>query len=196
LARVGFCRAELNPFGPVHEYVAPATVGVDNAMVAPEQYGPPFEAVGVAGTPVPESGTSVSPKFEDTFNVAVLLPADVGVNVTSMTVNDPPPGIVVTVGELTLNCDASGPVIANGTFSVIAAELLFCIPIDGLVILLVPTTTLPIATGFGDTLGGIATSPSVQSENEETPLIVACVVVGVVVGLSTVTVAPFFLKNL
>src|SRR3954471_1651861 len=49
LERVGFCRAEVKPFGPVHEYVAPATVGVESAIVAPAQYGPPFEAVGVAG---------------------------------------------------------------------------------------------------------------------------------------------------
>src|SRR5436190_22118830 len=49
LERVGFWSAEVKPFGPVHEYVAPATVGVESAMVAPSQYGPPFEAVGVAG---------------------------------------------------------------------------------------------------------------------------------------------------
>ena len=39
----------MNPFGPVHEYVAPLTVGVDSAIVAPSQYGPPLLAVGVAG---------------------------------------------------------------------------------------------------------------------------------------------------
>jgi hypothetical protein len=49
LARVGFCSAEVKPPGPVHAYVAPATVGVESEMVAPAQYGPPFEAVGVAG---------------------------------------------------------------------------------------------------------------------------------------------------
>src|SRR3954470_334061 len=49
LPRVGFCSAEVKPFGPVHEYVAPATVGVESEIVAPSQYGPPFEAVGVAG---------------------------------------------------------------------------------------------------------------------------------------------------
>jgi len=49
LARVGFCSADVKPLGPVHEYVAPATVGVDREMVAPSQYGPPLEAVGVAG---------------------------------------------------------------------------------------------------------------------------------------------------
>ena len=30
--------------------MAPLTVGVDKLIVAPAQYGPPFEAVGVAGT--------------------------------------------------------------------------------------------------------------------------------------------------
>jgi hypothetical protein len=49
LARVGFWRAEVKPFGPVHAYVAPATAGVESAIVPPAQYGPPFDAVGVAG---------------------------------------------------------------------------------------------------------------------------------------------------
>src|SRR3954471_13163755 len=49
LERVGFCRDDVKPFGPVHAYVAPATVDVDSAIVAPSQYGPPFDAVGVAG---------------------------------------------------------------------------------------------------------------------------------------------------
>src|SRR5260221_535463 len=49
LARVGFCSAELNPFGPVQAYVAPPTVGVEREIVPPAQYGPVFEAVGVAG---------------------------------------------------------------------------------------------------------------------------------------------------
>src|SRR3954453_16800143 len=49
LERVGFCRDEAKPLGPVHAYVAPATVGVESAIVAPAQYGPPFDAVGVAG---------------------------------------------------------------------------------------------------------------------------------------------------
>src|SRR3954467_14004358 len=49
LERVGFWSAEVKPFGPVHAYVAPATVGVKSAIVAPSQYGPPFDAVGVAG---------------------------------------------------------------------------------------------------------------------------------------------------
>jgi hypothetical protein len=40
----------VKPFGPVHAYVAPAAVGVESAIVAPAQYGPPFDALGVAGT--------------------------------------------------------------------------------------------------------------------------------------------------
>jgi hypothetical protein len=39
----------MNPFGPIHEYVAPATVGVERLIVAPSQYGPPLLAVGGAG---------------------------------------------------------------------------------------------------------------------------------------------------
>jgi hypothetical protein len=47
--RVGFCSEDVKPFGPVHAYVAPLTVGVFSWIVAPSQYGPPFVAVGVAG---------------------------------------------------------------------------------------------------------------------------------------------------
>jgi hypothetical protein len=47
--RVGFWSVEVKPFGPVHAYVAPLTSGVESEIVAPAQYGPPFDAVGVAG---------------------------------------------------------------------------------------------------------------------------------------------------
>src|SRR6266536_375417 len=47
-ARVGFCSDEVKAFGPVQEYVAPLTNAVDSEIVAPSQYRPPFEAVGVA----------------------------------------------------------------------------------------------------------------------------------------------------
>jgi hypothetical protein len=30
LARIGFCSAEVKPFGPVHAYVAPTTIGVES----------------------------------------------------------------------------------------------------------------------------------------------------------------------
>ena len=49
LVRVGFCADDVKPFGPVHEYVAPETVGVESEIVPPTQYGPVFDAVGVAG---------------------------------------------------------------------------------------------------------------------------------------------------
>ena len=49
LARVGFGSAEVNPFGPVHAYVAPLTVPVESEIVAPAQYGPPFDGDGVDG---------------------------------------------------------------------------------------------------------------------------------------------------
>src|SRR5216110_1083441 len=48
-ARVGFCCDEVKAFGPVHAYVALATVGVKSWIVAPSQYGPSLVAVGVAG---------------------------------------------------------------------------------------------------------------------------------------------------
>jgi len=60
--RVGFCTAEVKPFGPAQAYVAPVTVGVESEIVAPSQYGPPFDAVGVAGAGL--TTTSVVPAAE------------------------------------------------------------------------------------------------------------------------------------
>ncbi len=59
---VGFCRLEVKAFGPVHEYVAPTMVDAVSEMVAPSQYGPPFEAVGVAGLAL--TVTDVVPALE------------------------------------------------------------------------------------------------------------------------------------
>ena len=76
LERVGFWSAEVKPFGPVQAYVAPATVGVDRAMVEAAQYGPPFEAVGVAGVAL--TTTEVKPAAEvqpDTVMVTEYVPA-------------------------------------------------------------------------------------------------------------------------
>src|SRR3954452_23980349 len=76
LERVGFCRDEAKPLGPVHAYVAPATVGVESAIVAPAQYGPPFDAVGVAGVAL--TTTVVVPAAEvqlDTVTVTEYVPA-------------------------------------------------------------------------------------------------------------------------
>ena len=76
LVRVGFCSADVKPFGPVHAYVAPETVGVESAIVAPSQYGPPFDAVGVAGvaltTTVVEPAAEVQPL---TVTVTKYVPA-------------------------------------------------------------------------------------------------------------------------
>ena len=76
MERVGFCSAEVKPFGPVQAYVAPATVGVESAIVAPSQYGPPLEAVGVAGVGL--TTTEVVPAAEvqpDTVMVTEYVPA-------------------------------------------------------------------------------------------------------------------------
>ncbi|MEJ7672503.1 MAG: hypothetical protein WKF59_07290 [Chitinophagaceae bacterium] len=43
---IGFCKADVNPFGPVHAYVAPATVGVLRVRVAPAHTGLLLDAVG------------------------------------------------------------------------------------------------------------------------------------------------------
>src|SRR4051794_41025380 len=47
LARVGVRSEEVKPFGPVQAYAAPVTAGVESEIVAPVQYGPPFEAAGI-----------------------------------------------------------------------------------------------------------------------------------------------------
>src|SRR5947207_3106787 len=76
LERVGFCSEEVKPFGPVQAYVAPETSGVESEIVAPSQYGPPFEAVGVAG--VAFTTTFVVPAAEGqllTVTVTEYVPA-------------------------------------------------------------------------------------------------------------------------
>jgi hypothetical protein len=45
----GFCEDDVNPFGPVHEYVAPATVVVLKFNVCPTQTGLLLVGAGVAG---------------------------------------------------------------------------------------------------------------------------------------------------
>jgi len=68
--RVGFWSADVKPFGPVHEYVAPLTKGVESEIIAPAQYGPPFEADGVAGVAL--TTTDVEPAAEvQPFTVTV-----------------------------------------------------------------------------------------------------------------------------
>jgi hypothetical protein len=77
---VGFCRDDAKPFGPVQAYVAPPTVGVESWIVAPSQYGPPFDAVGVAGAGF--TTTDVVPAAEvqpDTVMVTEYVPASASV---------------------------------------------------------------------------------------------------------------------
>ena len=70
LGIVGFCTFEVKPFGPVHEYVAPATVVAVSEIVPPSQYGPPLFAVGVLGIGL--TVTVVVPAFDvHPFTVAV-----------------------------------------------------------------------------------------------------------------------------
>jgi hypothetical protein len=45
----GFCVADVNPPGPVHENAPPATFGVLSVNVVPAQIGPLFVGAGVAG---------------------------------------------------------------------------------------------------------------------------------------------------
>jgi hypothetical protein len=49
LGRVGFCAELAKLFGPVHEYVAPATAEVVRFIAVPAHTGPLLPAVGVAG---------------------------------------------------------------------------------------------------------------------------------------------------
>jgi len=49
LVMEGFCSDEVNPFGPVHEYVAPATNAVLKLSVVPEHTGLLLESEGAAG---------------------------------------------------------------------------------------------------------------------------------------------------
>jgi len=51
LATVGFCSVDAKPFGPVHEYVAPATVLEVRFNALPTQTGVFEPATGVAGMP-------------------------------------------------------------------------------------------------------------------------------------------------
>ena len=70
--RVGFCREEENEDGPVHEYVAPATAGVERLMVLPVQTGVLLDAVGVDG--VVFTTTAVVPAADvQPFAVTVTL---------------------------------------------------------------------------------------------------------------------------
>jgi hypothetical protein len=56
---VGFCIVDVNPLGPVHAYVAPATLEAVRLNVEPSQTAPPFPAVGAAGIPFTVTAVAV-----------------------------------------------------------------------------------------------------------------------------------------
>jgi hypothetical protein len=72
LGLVGFCAEEVKPPGPVHAYVAPATVEAVKFKVAPGQTGPLLPAVGAEGMAL--TVAAVVPATEvQPFTVAVTL---------------------------------------------------------------------------------------------------------------------------
>ena len=59
-------------FGPVHEYVAPATAGVERLIVLPEQTGELLDAVGVDGVAFTTTTVVPTPEVQP-FVVTVTL---------------------------------------------------------------------------------------------------------------------------
>src|SRR5207248_8983910 len=70
-ARVGFCRDEVKPFGPVQAYVAPVTAGVAREIVVPAQNGPLFDAAGVAGVGLTATAAAAAGALVQSFAVGV-----------------------------------------------------------------------------------------------------------------------------
>jgi hypothetical protein len=98
LAIEGFCTEEAKLFGPVHEYVAPATAEVERLIVLFVQTGVLLVAVGVAGV-----------VFATT---AVVPTADVQPLVVTVTLYVPAIAAVAParVGFCTAEANADGPV--------------------------------------------------------------------------------------
>jgi hypothetical protein len=98
LAMVGFCEVLLKLFGPVHEKVAPATVGVERVIVVPAHTGLLLLADGVEGI-----------EFTVTFVVAALLvhPFTVAVTLYVPAIATVAPGIV---GFCALLVNPLGPI--------------------------------------------------------------------------------------
>jgi len=115
-ARVGFCDVDVKPFGPVHAYVAFATVGVASAIVAPSQYGPSFDAAGVAGFGV--TATLVFPAAElqpPTVTVTEYVPASAAV-------------ALARVGFCCVEVKPFGPVHAYVAFATVGVESAIALP--------------------------------------------------------------------
>jgi hypothetical protein len=94
---VGFCELEVNPLGPVHEYVNGVLPLADEELrirSAPEQTGPLFEAVGIDGAEQEFITTKVSvssaksPALTEARTVKVYVPAGVAPVVINDNVDD------------------------------------------------------------------------------------------------------------
>ena len=94
----GFCAVDVNPPGPVQEYVAPTTVAVLSVKVDPAQIGPLLVGAGVAGI---------------AFTVAVVDPAAL-VHPFTVTVTEYIPDCAVVAEEIDgfcrLDVNPPGPV--------------------------------------------------------------------------------------
>jgi hypothetical protein len=70
----------VKPFGPVHEYDASVTVGVESWIVPPTQYGPPFDAVGtVADGALTTTSVEAVAEVQPLKTVTVYVPASASV---------------------------------------------------------------------------------------------------------------------
>ena len=76
LVITGFCTDEEKLFGPVHEYVAPATAAVERLIVLPEQTGELLFAVGVAGVVLTTTAVVPMPEVQPlVVTVTLYVPA-------------------------------------------------------------------------------------------------------------------------
>ena len=73
LLNTGFCAVDVNPFGPVQLYVAPAIVLAVRLTVPPAYTGPLFVAVGVAGSGVTLTDTPAEVALQPFASVTVTL---------------------------------------------------------------------------------------------------------------------------
>jgi hypothetical protein len=77
LVMEGFCTAETKPFGPVHEYVAPITAGVERLIVLPVQTGVLLEAVGMPGVGLTDTDTVPAAEVQPVVVTVTLYVPDI-----------------------------------------------------------------------------------------------------------------------
>ena len=126
LGRVGFCTTDANAAGPVHEYVAPATAGVERLIVLPVQTGVLLDAVGVAGVAL--------------ITTAVVPTAEVHPFVVTVTLYVPAIAIVALVidGFCTEEAKLFGPVQEYVAPATAGVERLIVLPVHTGVLLDAP----------------------------------------------------------